>query len=472
MQEALTTVVAVKDGKIHRSVNLIDTPDQSTTPDSRSMSSFVQSWAQVSYGIGASLNEHIENTVYSLLNIPSSDRRSNSILMSVNLQSMIMGTTMLSVPYCVRLAGVWALVLIVVIGFVTNFTASIISDCQYQLSLSNPGLYKRVYANFIDMSKASLNNVGTYIMVLLTYLSLARNIVVIILLCDVTSEILAVVGITTYDKQILSVIWTLLTIPLLLIRKISILAWISFIGLVLYLSALFSMLILSCVSYSKWNFSQIPWRVDITGIGIAIGIIVNSYAVHLNLPNLEGSLSEPGVYKKTTTVTFFINIFTKIAFALCCYLTYTDTTQSEITSNIDGWFPMPLLLRISIMFFSYFTIPLQSFVVFEMIDHTLLPHFPIFDNNIYVWTILSRSVFMTMCLFVAILIPHFGIVVSLIGSVRGSMIALILPACFYIKIQTHKKTYCKKILCYLVVLFGSLAGGVGLYSSIAALVKK
>ncbi|XP_057292892.1 uncharacterized protein LOC130621599 [Hydractinia symbiolongicarpus] len=467
MQEALTTVVAEKDEKIH--VNLNDTLDQSTTSDSRSMSSFVESWAQVSYGIGASLNEHTENTVYSLLNIPSSDRRSNSILMSINLQSMIMGTTMLSVPYCVRLAGIWAIVMVVVIGFVTNFTASIISDCQYQLSLSNPGLYKRVYATFIDMSKACWNKAGTHIMVLLTYLSLARNIVVIILLSDVTSEILAVIGITTYNKQILSVIWTLLTIPLLLIRKISILAWISFIGLILYLSALFSMLILSCFSCSKWNFSQIPWRVDITKIGIAIGIIINSYAVHLNLPNLEGSLSEPGVYMKTTTVTFLINIFTKIAFALCCYLTYTDTTQPEITSNIDGWFPMPLLLRIAIMFFSYFTIPLQNFVVFEMIDQTLLPHFPIFDNNIYVWTILSRSVFMTMCLFVAILIPHFGIVVSLIGSVRGSIVALVLPACIYIKIQTHEKTYCKKILCYLVVLFGSLAGGVGLYSSIAAL---
>ena len=76
-----------------------------------------------------------------------------------------------------------------------------------------------------------------------------------------------------------------------------------------------------------------------------------------------------------------------------------------------------------------------------------------------------------VCLLVAVLIPNFSVVVGLIGSVRGSMICLILPALFYIKLQ--KSYQCvenfKRVACYITVVFGCAASVVGVYASVKAI---
>ena len=432
---------------------------------------FIESWAQVSHGIESSIKLHLENTIQSLVDIPSNDRRSSGLLMSVNLQSMVLGTTLLSIPYCVKMAGVWALVLIIVIGILANFTANILADCQYQESVSDPPFRKRIHTSFVSMCVSCWRMTGGYVMETLVYLSLARNVIVIILLTDISSEIIQEFNLTNYDKRLLSVGWTLATLPLLYITKVSVLAWFSFIGLLLYLLAIAVILFFCFLTFRQWNLKNISMEFDLQGIGIATGIIINSYAVHMNLPSLEGSLRNPKVYKRTSNITFIINIIGKIAFAICGYLSYLESTRQEITSNVNNYYPAPIIIRVAIMFFSYFTIPLQSFVVFELIDEKFYPYFPVCTSTCF-WKFMSRGVCMVLCLLVSVVIPQFGLVVSLIGSMRGSMICLILPALFYVMLPTHEMNLYKRYISYFTVMFGVLAGVLGVYSSGAALITK
>ena len=80
---------------------------------------------------------------------------------------------------------------------------------------------------------------------------------------------------------------------------------------------------------------------------------------------------------------------------------------------------------------------------------------------------------MSLCLLVALLIPNFSVVVGLIGSVRGTMICLILPSLFYLKLQ---KTYrcvdtLRRMACVVTVAFGFLAAVVGVFASVKAIVR-
>lgn len=437
----------------------------------RSRKNTVLEWANISFGISQSLSHNdLCSTIPSLLDVPSDDRRSSGFLMGVNLQSMILGTSLLSLPYCFKVAGIWSLVLIFFIGVLSTFTANILSDCQYQMSKSRPDRNKRVYVSFVDMSRSCWNSTGAFVMEILVYISLARNIVVIILLSDITHEILTEVGVSKYDKKLLSVAWTLLTLPLLFITRVSILAWVSFFGLILYLIAMTAVMVLCIMNFENWNFTNISMDFDIQGVGIACGIIINSYAVHMNLPALEASLHKPEVYKKINNLTFISNVIAKIAFALFGYLTFAEKTQQEITSNIYTHPPLPTILRFAVAFFAYFTTPLQSFVVFTLVDETFQPKFPACRNS-FIWLLISRSLFMTVCLLIAVLIPQFGLVVSLIGSIRGSAITLILPALYYISLATNKKQRSKLILAYFTAMFGIIASVVGAYSSISAMVS-
>ncbi|XP_066921195.1 vesicular inhibitory amino acid transporter-like [Clytia hemisphaerica] len=430
--------------------------------------SFLTDWAFMSHGIFQSNEINNQNTVFSLKHVPSNDRKSNAFLMGVNLQSMILGTSVLGFPFCVKIAGVWALLAIVLVGLASSATSAIIGDCQYQKSLSKPGELKRVHISFVQMSKICMGKFGAFIMKVLVYMSLLRNVIVVILLTDLTKNILTEVGITGYDKRYLTIAWTLATIPLLFITKVSYLAWVSFIGLKLYLCALLSMLVIFCLNYDIWNFADISWTFDLEGFGIALGIIINSYSVHMNLPSLEGSLKNPSHYKAASHVTFLFNNIVKVAFALFGYLTYTDTTKQEIISNVTSFKPLPVVLQIAIIFFTYFTVPMQSFVAFELIDSSFRRHFPLLGRKS--WLVLTRLVFMTLALLIAILIPHFGLVVSLIGSVRGSMITLILPAAYYVMLRTHEIRTHKVVVSFGIMVFGAVAGLLGLYSSIKALI--
>jgi len=440
----------------------------------RSRTKSALSWvsSEISYGIGDSLNIHLAGALMSHDHIPSSDRVSTAFLMGVNLQSMILGTSLLSIPFCVKIAGFWGIVMIVVVGLFSLLTADVLTDCQYEKSYSEPGFYKRVNVSFVDMANSCWKVGGDYLSKIFVYLSLARNVVVIILLTDIVNCVLRNFNVPYFDKKLISVFWTLAVLPLLFIRRVSRLAWVSFVGLNLYLVVIFAVLILCCFEYRSWNLSNISMKFDVDGVGIATGIIINSYAVHMNLPALEGSLRHPRSYRRTSAVSFVVNVIIKVAFGVCGYLTYTAATEQEITNNVHEYRPLPILLQISVMFFSYFTIPLQSFVVFELIDNTFRPHFPACDSHDLCWMLVSRTFVMLLCLLVAVLIPNFSVVVGLIGSLRGSMICLILPALFYIKLQRRYKCgdTLRRIACYLTVVFETVAAVVGVYASLKAIV--
>ena len=385
---------------------------------------------------------------------------------------MILGTSLLSIPFCVKIAGVWGVVMIVVVGLFSLLTGDVLADCQYEKSCSTPGFYKRVNVSFVDMANSCWSVVGDYLTKSFVYLSLARNVVVIILLTDIVHSILRDIHAPYLDKKLISVFWTIAVLPLLFIRKVSRLAWVSFVGLNLYLVVIFAVLVLCCFQYSLWDISNVSMKFDINGVGIATGIIINSYAVHMNLPALEGSLRHPKSYRRTSAISFGVNIVIKVAFGVCGYLTYVNNTEQEITNNIHVYSPLPILLQLAVMFFSYFTIPLQSFVVFELIDTTFRPHFPFCNSHNMCWLMTSRTLVMSVCLLVAVLVPNFSVVVGLIGSLRGSMICLILPSLFYINLQ---KTYkcgdvVRRMACYVTVGFGCVAAVVGVFASVKAMV--
>ena len=431
--------------------------------------SFIDGWAHTEYGIRSEL----QTTTESLPDIPSDDRLSSNVLIGTSIQSMILGTSLLSIPYSIKLAGVWGLILIFVIGVLSTITADILSECQYQIS-RRQSAKKRIHSTFVDMCAACFHTRGKHVMEALVYLSLARNVIIIILLADLTEELIG--GKMQYDKSVLPVLWTVAVLPLLFISKVSKLAWFTFIGMILYLLSVAAMFGIFMSTFRTWSFQSNFLHWDIKRVGVASGIIINSYAVHMNLPSLEGSMKKPSSYVYVTSLSFSMNVIIKMAFGLFGFLAFGENTSDEIANNLTQMHidinVVRYCIRGSLILFTYFTIPLQSHVVFELIDSNFRYHFPIFSGKDQLWTLLSRLIVMTASLLVALLIPHFGIAVSIIGSVRGSLISLVLPPLFYINLKTHPLSKIKLFICYITVTLGILIGGIGFYSSVDALIEK
>ena len=421
----------------------------------------VQNWIHCSFS-----NSTFQSV--SLQHVPSIDRRSTTAMVSINIQSMILGTSVLSFPFAFVIAGIWAIPSVVLIGIASSISGIFLQDCLYQKSRKHTWP-KRVRKSYLEICRRAWPNHGNLIMEVIVFMSILRNVIVLILLTNLTYEVCK--SFIFFDKRVLTVLWAMAVLPFLFIKRVSSLAWISFIGLSLYLVALVTLVVHCIVGYKTWSFSKLHLEFRVEKFGIAAGIIINSFSQHLAFPPVEGSIRTASRYPLALYSAFCINVIFKVIFGVSAAMMYGNTICQSVTANLTNR-NIAIPSNIGIAFFAYFTLPMQSFVVFDLIDSKYLPYFTIFKNShSWCWLILSRSLVLLPCLFIAVLMPHFGLLVSFAGSIRGSLISLILPPILYMKIFQKRITIFRKMQCCFILFIGVTLGATGIYSSSKAFVE-
>ena len=407
----------------------------------------------------------------SLPNIPSHDRRSSSFITCANLQSMILGTTTLSLPFAFSQAGMWAVPLCILIGFLTAYTGSLLYDCLHQRSIRNPENIKRVRTTFAEICTISWPRFGGIISEIMVLSALLRHVAVLVLLTDLTVEAFPEIA-EEIDRGLFTLIWLLLAIPPLFIKRVSILGWISSSGLIPYILSLIAIAVLFIIRYDSWEVDNLNYEFNIEGVSVAIGIIVNSNTVHLSFPPLEASMKQPKQFKRAVYTTFILNISFKLLFSAFGVLCFGSKTQEVITGNLVENDVLPTLIRIAVILFTYLTLPMQSFVVFDLIDEKLESKSQWFDQigiTHIARKLFIRLMLLMLCGLVAFFVPHFSLVLSIIGSFRGNLIALILPCLFHWQLKSKTLSVFQKFTRLIIILFGIVCSCLGLYFSVRSL---
>lgn len=93
------------------------------------------------------------------------------------------------------------------------------------------------------------------------------------------------------------------------------------------------------------------------------------------------------------------------------------------------------------------------------------------SDNIWCFILLRTGlVISTVC--VAFLLPFFGLVMSLIGSLLSILVAVILPALCFLKIVGKKATKVQVVASVSIVALGIVSAVLGTYSSVADIAKE
>ncbi|KAI3799693.1 hypothetical protein L1987_34992 [Smallanthus sonchifolius] len=90
-------------------------------------------------------------------------------------------------------------------------------------------------------------------------------------------------------------------------------------------------------------------------------------------------------------------------------------------------------------------------------------------SNIY--SVLIRTSLVLSTLVVALSIPFFGLVTSLIGS-SMAMLALILPCVCFLSILKGKITRFQVSVCVLIIVVGTVSSVIGTYTSLLEIVQQ
>ena len=400
------------------------------------------------------------------------ERRVPAILAMWHVLNVIISSnSVLGIPFAIVLGGFAALPLILLVGFLDGVTSVLLIDCLYEIPPKGQPR-QRVRESYGDIGAAVWGRVGGHVVDLVRIsLSYCKCVLRIMVLGNTLKELLS----SRVDLSVQE--WCLLCTSALLlvvfIKSLSALAWLSMMAVIAAFIIFFLLLGFSLTRYKAWEWQSILFF-DVNTFPISMGIIMYSYCGHTVFPAVEESMKNPKKYNTISHWAFFISTAMKFLVGLFCVLTFGSKTQSIVLLNLDKSNASILskiasILVIINMFFSY---PVNMFVVGGTVDILLLPKFPkCLKQYSLLWFMFTRVILVYSTLGIALALPRFGLLMSVIGSLLGVCITFIFPCVFHLKLKWKNLRWYHIASEVFIILFGVVFGVLGVASSCIALNK-
>jgi len=317
--------------------------------------------------------------------------------------------------------GGWAAVAAnAVVAFLCCYTGKLLIECLHETS-KRTGKKKRVRVNYPEVGEAVWPRWGNQIVNVVQFCEMFGGVVTyIVLLGTIFSDILH--KFAPFDIYTWSAICACIALPGFFLCRVSVIAWISMISVFSMMSSILTIIIYSITQYRDMRIENVP-PFDINKFPIGFGVIVFSYTVYAVFPGIEGSMMHPEQYPMMMNVAFLVAAIVKVAFGLLPVLRFGADTQQAITVNLKTSPVFYILANVLVATNVFAAFPIVSYIVLEKFDLKVLPYFPHLKKDTkyhWFWIILSRPLILSFGLFLAIVVPHFGLVMGLGPVSRNS----------------------------------------------------
>ena len=306
---------------------------------------------------------------------------------------------------------------------------------------------------------------GTVIRVVQTIELYAATVLYLVLLTTMFSQVTAKV--VKLPVQVWAVVCAFAVLPSVFIKRLSLIAWMSMIAVFSLMGAIV-VTISYCISHSgEWKTDNIP-SFDKKTFPIGFGIITFSYCAHAVFPGVEATMKEPKNYNMMMHASFAVSAVMKTLFGVLCVLTFGPLTEQVVTVNMADSVAFNTAATVLVAFNVFFSFPLPLFVVIETVDEVFLPHFPHLRADTkyhWFWVLLSRVLLVTLALFIALVVPHFGLLMGFVGSFTGTCLSFGFPCIAHLKLKWHRLRWYHVIGEIILICFGVVSGAFGLFFS-------
>lgn len=413
-------------------------------------------------GFSQSIRNMKSTMTISLLEKPSDDRRASAFLAGWNVTNLIQGTGILGVPYAVRMGGWAAVAANAIVALLCCYTGKLLIECLYEKS-KRTGQVKRVRVNYPEVGEAVWPGWGNRIVSLVQFCEMFGGVIsYLVLLGTIFTDILHKYA--PYDMYTWTAISACVALPALFIRRVSVIAWISMVSVFALMSSIITIIIYSITQYKDMSIANIP-PFDINTFPVGFGVIVFSYTAHAVFPGVEGSMKRPDQYPMMMNIAFLLAAIVKVAFGLLPVLRFGADTDQAITVNLKTS-PAFYILANALVVTNVFTaFPIVSYIVLETFDHKILPSFPHLHVDTpyhWVWIIISRPLVLSFGLLMAIVVPHFGLFMGLVGSFTGTCLCFMFPCIFHMVLKWNELKWYNIVVRVTIIIFGLVCGVLGI----------
>ncbi|KAL6633402.1 hypothetical protein ACP70R_026073 [Stipagrostis hirtigluma subsp. patula] len=376
--------------------------------------------------------------------------------------NVLAGIGIFSAPFTIKEAGWAALLVLAFFAIVCCYTGVLLKYCfENQDGLST----------FPDIGEAAFGRIGRILISIVLYTELYSFCVEFIILEG--DNLSSIFTSTTFDwhgihadgKHFFGVVFALVVLPSVWLRDLRLISYISAGGVFATLLVFLSVSLVGATGSVGFHMTGKAVKWD--GMPFAIGIYGFCYAGHSVFPNIYQSMSDRTKFNKALYICFAICTAIYGAIAVIGYLMFGDKIESQITLNLpkDSFASKIALWTTVIIPFTKYPLVLNPLArsIEELRPEGLL------NDRVFSITLRTALVASTVC--IAFLLPFFGLVMALIGSLLSILVALIMPALCFLKIARNKATRLQVVASVLTVILGGVCAVLGTYSSIAKIAQ-
>lgn len=386
----------------------------------------------------------------------SSKNRSGILGVTINTTNSILGSGIIGIPYGFKTSGLGLGIVFLIIGtLISNYTLKLI------LIFGNK-VEEKTYTETIGKAYGKrgwwigliVHFVFTLGVVVLYLVALGDGITRVVV--RYSGEVF--VGTPLVDRRfIMFLVVVLILLPLSLYRNLHKFRYWSLIGIFCVVFLIVFMLtklviigpIYNSPTSSTFHFAE-------KGALKGLSVIIMSLICHQNTFVLANSMENrnDNEWKQVVDYSYLMSIICILVFAIFSYIAFGEYTDVDILNNFCVNDDYATVARIFSIMSLIFVIPVQCFVLREILHVVLNRYFhreTKTDRNKFLEHIIITLIILLVSLGLSLISYCLNIIAEISGGVLGCFAAFILPTVCYIKVAKHEVFHKDNVISFLVL---------------------